>query len=411
MYSTFLKIIIRRRDMAENITPEEYKAEIAMLNHEIYELQKQLEQNNAEKAESLLIDKYNPFDNPTDYPDYSGDYTEIIPQAAIPGCKIPVEPGGSEKKRLRKFYTIGGTSILCHFAFSIILSLALFSLIMLILQFKNPDLPYDTLYDYASSSSILIAISAVIYLAANVGFSLMGLKWAKISPSSLIKTRNFNLSLAVQYCFSAIFIQYAASLLSAGASNIIEKYGFNADTVNDPGFASSSSGFIIMIIYSCIIAPITEEFFFRGMLLKTFSRANQRFAIVATAIFFGLTHGNLPQFILAFLLGIFLAHMTLKHNSILPSIITHMFVNTSATVMNFLSGKYDSQTALGILKLIYILMALVGLLMLIEFSIKNKLPRTTPQQSRRGFAIAKTSIPTVLAFFIQVANIVVTVVS
>jgi len=35
--------------------------------------------------------------------------------------------------------------------------------------------------------------------------------------------------------------------------------------------------------------------------------------------------------------------------------------------------------------------------MFIEFRLKNKLPATTPQQSRRGFAVAVTSIPTVIA--------------
>ncbi len=83
-------------------SPEEYQAQIAMLSHEIYELNKQLDQKNAEIQQGQLPDKFNPFDNPTEYHDYNGDYSDIVPQIEIPGCKIPVEPCKAEKKRIRR---------------------------------------------------------------------------------------------------------------------------------------------------------------------------------------------------------------------------------------------------------------------------------------------------------------------
>ena len=47
--------------MADNITAEEYRAEISMLNHEIYELQKKLDQKEMEKIEDSAINPYDPF--------------------------------------------------------------------------------------------------------------------------------------------------------------------------------------------------------------------------------------------------------------------------------------------------------------------------------------------------------------
>ena len=88
-------------------------------------------------------------------------------------------------------------------------------------------------------------------------------------------------------------------------------------------------GIAIMTIYSCLIAPITEELFFRGTLMKIFSKSNQRFGIVISAVFFGLAHGNLPQFMLAFLLGLFLGHIDMRHNSIVPSVVVHIFINST----------------------------------------------------------------------------------
>ncbi len=276
---------------------------------------------------------------------------------------------------------------------------------MLILGFMHPDVPSQTISDYAYATSIVTAITAIAYLLCNTIFSLVGLRWAKVSPSSLIQTRDFSFAKCIQYCLAAIFIQYGASIFSTIFSDIISKYGYSADILDDSSLAQNGLGIAVTIIYGCIIAPITEELFFRGMLLKVFSRASQRFAIVATAVFFGLAHGNLAQFMLAFLLGIFLAHIDLKHNSILPSVLVHIFLNTVSTAFNYMMDENDMLTTAA-LNIIYMLMAGAGLIMLIEFSLKNKLPSTTPQQSRRGFAIAKTSIPVICAFGLQVIYLV-----
>lgn len=394
--------------MYENITPEEHQAQVASLNHEIYELQKQLHEQELMHQQSEMIDPLDPFDNPTEYPDYNGDYRDIVPQIEIPGCKIPVEPHRGEKKRLRRFYNIGGSCVLFHFLFSNAAAMLLISLVMLILQTKHPNIPYSDLYSYAYSSAILISITAFIYLIANVLFSFIGLKWSKLK-CSLIKTRNFNAGKAIKYCFIALFIQYGAAIFTAFFSDIFSKYGYSTD-IDTSNMAASALGTAVLTIYQCIIAPITEELFYRGMLLKTFSRANQRFAIVASSVFFGLAHGNLPQFMLAFLLGMFLSHIDIKHNSILPSVIVHMFVNITAMIIN-LTYQHGSNTLISIANLVYILIAITGLIFFIEFSRKNKLPRTTPQQSRRGFAVAKTSFPTILAVIALAGETIMTIVS
>jgi hypothetical protein len=383
--------------MSDNITSEEYRAEIAALHHEIYELRTQL--NEERVANRPKIDKNNPFNNPTDYPVYSGDYSDIIPQIETECCELPLEPNKSEKKRLRHFYSIGGTCILSHFIFTSVAATLLMMAAMTILQLRNPAVSYTTLYEYAVQSSIIIAISAIVYIIANVGLSFAGLKWSGIKAHTLIDTRNFGFGKAIQYCLAALFIQYGAGLLSTGIADILGQYGFDASTTGSEDMAKTSLGMLVLVLYQCILAPITEELFFRGMLLKVFSRANQRFAIVITAVFFGLAHGNLPQFCLAFLLGIFMAHIVVKHNSILPSIIVHIFINTVAMILSTMYDYFsENSVQIAAASMVYMLLAVAGLVMLIEFIFKNKIPATTPHQSRRGFAVAKTSFPLILAF-------------
>lgn len=391
--------------MDDNKTPEQYRSEIAMLNHEVYELQRQLDLKTDEQQKAITLDRNDPFGNPTEYPGYSGDYSDIVPQIKVPGCRLPVEPGRREKKALRKYYSIGGACLVFQWTTATVLSNLLMGIVVLVINHLNPGASIDAITGYSYGSSIVSAITMITYLVANTLFAWLGLKWAKIEPYSLVKTRNYTLAKAFQYCFIAVFIQYVASLFSDVFSDIIEKYGYSADTMDTTNMSQTSLGIIIYIMYGCIIAPITEEFFFRGMLLKVFSRANQRFAIVASAVFFGLAHGNLAQFMLAFILGIFLAHIDMKHNSIIPSIVVHVFLNTISDIFNYTydDGNIPLSAAID---MIYVLMAVTGLVMLVDFIFKNKLPRTTPQQSRRGFAVAKTSFPFVIAFVVQLAYLI-----
>lgn len=395
--------------MYDNITPEQHQAQVAALNHEIYTLNMKLRQQEEAFHYSRRININNPFDNPTEYPDYNGDYREIVPQIELPGCVIPVEPHKGEKRRLKKFYSIGGSSIFFHFLFTTTLTTLLFGIITFILQAMNPGKSYNDIYDYAYQSSILIALSAIIFGTANILFSYIGFRRAKINSSSLYrKTRNFSVGTAVKYCLIGLSIHYAAALAATAIASFSSEYGIetNLDTT---GMASSGIGFMVLVVYQSIVAPITEEIFYRGLVLKTFSRANQRFAIFASAFFFGLAHGNIPQFCLAFLLGVFLAHIDIKHNSIIPSIIVHLFINTTATILNAAS-EYGGTLTITILEIVYIAAAAVGLAFLISFIRKNMIPRTTPQQSRRGFAVAKTSLMVIAAFIALLGNTILTIV-
>lgn len=396
--------------MPDNITTEHYRAEISMLNHEIYTLTKQLEEKERHEAKAAEIDKYNPFDNPTEYHHYNSDYTEINPLIDFNGYELPLEPSAQERKKIKKSYSIGGTSMLLHFIAGNIFSAILIYIVMIILQLKHPDVSYNDLYNYAYASPAFIAITMLTYLLTNVGFAYMGLRWSKTKFSSLIQTKDFSIGKAIKYCFCAIFIQYVAAIISMGVSDIVDKYGYSIDVIDDSSMAQTTLGMILMILYTCIIAPITEELFFRGMLLKTLSKVNQRFGIIATSIFFGLTHGNIRQFLLAFLLGIFLSHIVMKHDSLLPSVIVHMFVNTLSTIVNELSELDLSNSFLMAVELVYLLIAIAGIAFFIEFRSSNKLPATTPHQSRRGFAIARTSIPIVLIFGLYIAMMIANIV-
>lgn len=379
---------------------EAIKAEARALDKEVARLSLQfgLDQPAAEQVSN--INPKDAFNNPTEYHDYNEDYSVMLPWLKAADGEIPLDPSKLERRNLKRPCSIGGWCLLFQFIGSNLLAMLLITVISLVLSALNNGADSISIDNYMKGSSIFAGINMITYLISNVCFALIGFKWMKTDAHSIVKPKKYNFSYAVQYCFIAIFIWVASGYLAQFVEQIFGKFGYTTQVSDTSDMAVTGIGFAVMTIYTCIIAPITEEFFYRGMLLKAFSKANQRFAIFATAVFFGLGHGNLPQFMLAFLLGIFLAHITMKHNSIVPSIIVHIFVNSMVTVISY-SDELHIQDY--IISLALLGCAAAGMILLLFFRRKDKIPATTPHQSRRGFAIAKKSVPFCIAFILETA--------
>ncbi len=77
-----------------------------------------------------------------------------------------------------------------------------------------------------------------------------------------------------------------------------------------------------------IVAPLTEEFLFRGLVLHGFLKNYKPVVAVAVSSFlFGLIHLNPWQFTSGFLLGIFLGWIFIITGSLIPCLAVHAFFN------------------------------------------------------------------------------------
>lgn len=89
-----------------------------------------------------------------------------------------------------------------------------------------------------------------------------------------------------------------------------------------------------------IAAPILEEMIFRGMMLEgLLRRYSPATAIITSAVFFGIAHGNPVQFVSASLLGCFIGWIYYKTRSIIWAIIVHLCNNLTA----FMLSSIDSE--------------------------------------------------------------------
>ena len=125
---------------------------------------------------------------------------------------------------------------------------------------------------------------------------------------------------------------------------------FGRSVLEDLEAVSGATDTFSMFLYASIVAPIGEELLFRGYLLRALRPYGKRFAILASALLFGLFHGNLLQAPYAFLVGLILGYVTVEH-SIGWAVGIHMFNNlVLADLLTRLTMGW-SEIALGILNL------------------------------------------------------------
>lgn len=144
--------------------------------------------------------------------------------------------------------------------------------------------------------------------------------------------------------FKTIILLTITNIIFALATNYITDYLLtlypNLEFL--PGNESVPAGLTIaylMYIFSgAIVAPISEEFIFRGVLLNRLNRLFPMIiAIISSSILFGLMHG-FSGLIHAFVFGVCMSVVYLKTQNIFASISIHFLNNFIAVIFELIPG-------------------------------------------------------------------------
>lgn len=158
-----------------------------------------------------------------------------------------------------------------------------------------------------------------------VGMPVLILLVKKI-PAESPERRSMN---AGHFTLSAI-ICFALVYLTNGLGNIITiLIGIMKGSAvqNQVLEVTSSVSMWVIVLYMVICAPIMEEYIFRKLIVDRTVRYGQAVAVLISGLMFGLFHGNLNQFIYAFVLGVFLAFLYVKTGNLKITIALHMLIN------------------------------------------------------------------------------------
>lgn len=98
------------------------------------------------------------------------------------------------------------------------------------------------------------------------------------------------------------------------------------ESMLEMGLGDLDSPLVLFIIV--VLAPINEECIFRGLILSKLKK-NMRpvFAVIITAVLFGVFHMNLIQALYVIPVGAALSYIAWKYQSVIPGIIMHALYN------------------------------------------------------------------------------------
>ncbi|MBR5337221.1 MAG: CPBP family intramembrane metalloprotease [Lachnospiraceae bacterium] len=161
-------------------------------------------------------------------------------------------------------------------------------------------------------------------------------------------------------------LSLAASLcIAIAVSNIIHFTQLDGVSSGYRSFQENynSKDILILIIAMGIIAPVAEELCFRGLMYRRLNLiAGRAPAMTASALCFGLIHGNVPQFAYAAVLGLFLAYFYELSGNIPVPVICHIGINMLAAFMSaygVLGWMYTNNMVLAGSTLVYASIAMM----------------------------------------------------
>jgi hypothetical protein len=250
---------------------------------------------------------------------------------------------------------------------------------------------YDSIAEqYIQDSAIGNAVTLLAFLTGNfaafwVGCRLTGLRLHDFAPKrELLPART------LFYTAIGLWIQLLMSFSAELLIPVLRQWGLPL-VYNSVNVSGSAVRVCLLGIYMCFVAPVSEELLLRGVVLKNLCRVSQRTGIFLSALLFGIMHMNLAQFLVTFPLGLLLAYITVRHNSVRPAIAVHIAVN-GVSFLELLGKAMLPANTFSTAGQFYSLAVLsVGTICAVYFSVTEQMPMLTPHQNTRGQRILWTT--------------------
>lgn len=267
------------------------------------------------------------------------------------------------EKALRSLGTTAGIVLLLLLGLAFLLSLLLVA--PTFSKLYNSSLTFSSAFGIFYS---VITVGGAFFIGAKI---LKGQKFFKAIPYNPPKDKGKALLLILAGFGGCILANYITVFLRAFG----EGFGIysNYTAMQDP---SSTLDVVMIFIGSSLVPPLIEEFAMRGVLLQSLRKYGNTFAIFASAILFGVFHGNAVQMPFAFLCGLVIGYAVVATESIWTGVIIHALMNAMSAISSALVyyvDEYASNTFFYVASAIGIV---AGILAFIIYATKYKNDQT-----------------------------------
>lgn len=283
--------------------------------------------------------------NYNSYPNYRYPY---------PQNQYPIKKPMTEEEKARKELkgTMNGIGVLLIVAVCVFF---LFSIIFaLVYSFFIGSYEFSQDFD-SIAENLLGGISNVLPIGA-CGFFYIMIRKPKASEVLLFeKTGIKKLLSVIAIGFSVCML---SNLLTSLFMGVTSSVGVDLDYSYDSPVSNSPLEILVYFISVAVVPAFSEEILFRGAILSALRKYGDGFAVMVSAFFFGIFHGNLIQFPFAMIVGMVQGWAFVYTNSLLPAILIH-FMNNGFSVLSDVMSTNAESAGIDSIFLDYISYALV----------------------------------------------------
>ena len=299
-----------------------------------------------------------------------------------------IAPDKTERKKLRRLYNkVGGAMVLQYFLLYVMYFLLSLVLSPFITEETNPETGLE-IVGWAEGFAMYFApalASVIMFFAFNAV--------NKVDSRAMFSTRNITAGMLGRFVLMAFAFHTVGMILEYGVDFVLYSTGYEV-TSFDYETKNDAATVLTDVVSSVIAAPIAEELFFRGVVLKQTSRVSARFGIIFSAVMFGLMHGNPYQFVMATVIGLFFGYITVKTDSLIPSIVCHIAINGLMSVSDVIGAFSEELADLSYysIDVIEVILAIIGIWLYKKSGEKATLPPYTEYHKKRTLPIILTSV-------------------
>lgn len=202
-----------------------------------------------------------------------------------------------------------------------------------------------------------------VWLFIAAGLSLLIWSFSKKFPMKRIyehvAPRKMTIQSFAMICASLYGVRFISKLILGGIEKLLFEMGIPATLVANTSEELTSS--IIFVLYLGVMAPVVEEFIFRGFIGYRLERYGKVFTILFTALIFSLFHANITQEVFTFMAGIVFAYVAIEYG-FQWAVVVHMMNNfIFAVVVDIYLAQMINLGAFSIVQLL----DLVGFIILV----------------------------------------------
>lgn len=286
-----------------------------------------------------------------------------------------------EKSYVRKLSSLAALCVLFYILFSGVF-VGIFQGLFMLLQ-SIPAFDYEAFSEKWNSSEFQYLFEA-IYSVFVVGgpFFIMGFAAHKKGYLYNIPAgKPINAKLLPVIIIAAFGVCLFGNIITSYFDAVVQAiFGFNMELPEMPEPPRTVRGIFLFYLSTAVVPALIEEMALRGIIMQTLRRYGDMFAIICSALIFGLMHCNLMQIPFAFIAGVAIGYAVIVTESVWTGVIIHFLNNAFSVTVSIINTFYGLDSGeYAFINVIFYSIIAVGLLL--TFVYFKKLDRTRLRKS------------------------------